>query len=278
MIVKAGSFRRRSDSKVIQRFRCLRCRRRYSNATFNPRRNQKKRTKNHLLRDLLSSAVSQRRAAKILNISRTTVARKARFLGLLGRPKLKRQDGEPLVTHVQFDDMETFEHTKLKPLSITLAVEHPSRRILGFAVARMPAKGLLAHHSRQKYGPRPDERPAARAELFEKLREVVAPNALIESDQHPHYPADVKRYFPQATHQTHKGRRGAIVGQGELKKIGRDPLFSLNHTCAMHRAGVSRLLRRTWNTTKKPECLELHLSIYAEYHNSELLKPKRRTT
>jgi len=40
----------------------------------------------------------------------------------------------------------------------------------------------------------------------------------------------------EATHRTVKGRRGSIAGQGELKKIGFDPLFSLNHTCAMLRA------------------------------------------
>lgn len=219
-----------------------------------------------------------RRAALILNISRTTVARKARFLGMQARPKLRRREHEPLVTHVQFDDMETFEHTKLKPLSITLAVEHPSRRILAVAVSRMPAKGLLAAKSLKKYGPRPDERAARRAKLMTDLRHIVAPNALFESDQNPHYPPDVKRFFPEATHRTYKGRRAAIVGQGELKKVGFDYLFSLNHTCAMNRAGVGRLIRRTWNTTKKPECLELHLAIYAEYHNSELLKRPARST
>lgn len=78
--------------------------------------------------------------------------------------------------------------------------------------------------------------------------------------------------IPQASHQTHKGRRGAVVGQGELKKIGFDPLFSLNHTCAMLRANISRLVRRTWATTKRADRLKDHLFVYMDVHNSELIK------
>jgi hypothetical protein len=63
-----------------------------------------------------------------------------------------------------------------------------------------------------------------------------------------------------------------VNGQEELKKIGKDPLFSLNHTCAMFRAHVSRLIRHTWNTTKKLENLEYHLSIYMNLHNKRILQ------
>lgn len=168
--------------------------------------------------------------------------------------------------------METFEHSKLKPLSITLAVEHPSRRILGFAVSQMPAKGPLALRSRAKYGPRKDERKLGRDRLFSELKQVVAPDAIIESDLNPHYPATVRKYFPNALYKLHKGQRGSIVGQGELKKIRFDPLFSLNHTCAMKRHSIPRLVRRTWTTTKLTARLVDHLAIYAEFHNYELIE------
>ena len=72
-----------------------------------------------------------------------------------------------------FDDVETFEHSKCKPLAITLAVEEPTRRILGFKVSSMPAKGLLAALSRKKYGKRKDERPENRKLLFEELVPLV---------------------------------------------------------------------------------------------------------
>ena len=67
--------------------------------------------------------------------------------------KLWNQNFKP-AAEVEFDDLETFEHTKCKPLSVTLMVEYKTRRILGFEVSQMPAKGRIAHIARKKYGPR----------------------------------------------------------------------------------------------------------------------------
>lgn len=174
------------------------------------------------------------------------------------------------VMQMQFDDLETFEHSKLKPLSITLAVEKHTRFILGARVSVMPAKGLLAKASRKKYGRRPDKRRANRRDLLKSLVPLIDTKAEIESDQNPHYEPDVRKYFPSATYTAHKGRRGCVVGQGELKSGGWDPLFSLNHTCAMLRANINRLIRRTWCTTKKKENLEGHLWLYFKSHNTRI--------
>ena len=62
------------------------------------------------------------------------------------------------VSHIQFDELQTIEHTKLKPLSVAMAVSTKDRRIIGFRVASMPATGHLANVSRKKYGSRPDHR------------------------------------------------------------------------------------------------------------------------
>ena len=266
-----GSFRRKSDSRVVIRFRCLMCKQSFSYATLGPCYRQHKRGKNEMVRRLLASGVSQRRIAKVLNLNRKTVVRKFHFLAQQAELKLAAyQRSKPLVQVLEFDDLETFEHTKCKPLSVTMAVEYKTRRILDFEVSAMPCKGKLARISVKKYGYRKDERAAGRTRLFERLRFLVAPGALIKSDQSPHYPSDVAKYFPDSTHQTHKGRRGCVVGQGELKKIGFDPLFSLNHTYAKLRDDISRLVRKTWSTTKKKECLAKHLMIHALYHNLSL--------
>src|SRR5690606_21300913 len=163
-------------------------------------------------------------------------------------------------------------HTKCKPISITLAVEFKTRRILGLEVSRMPAKGLLVQRAR-KYGLRRDERRRGRRRLFKKLQSLVTKDVAIKSDSNPHYPEDVERFFPKAVHRRFLGKRGAITGQGELKKVRFDPLFSLNHTCAKFRADVNRLFRRTWCTTKRIERFYEHLILYAAYHN-EHLKPQ----
>jgi hypothetical protein len=141
----------------------------------------------------------------------------------------------------------------------------------------MPAKGLLAKISVKKYGKRPDHRPLARKRLFKNLKELVEPTALIKSDMSPHYTNDVKEYFPEATHHAYKGKRGAITGQGELKKVKHDPLFTLNHTFAMARANINRLMRKTWCTTKKKKRLEYHLALYALFHNEYVITERVKT-
>lgn len=269
---KAGFFKRKSDSRKIQRYRCFRCRRHFSGATLHPAFGQKKRQMNDRLRKLLCSGVSLRRSARLLHVSRTTISRKLIYLGTQARNDLELQNLEhPPCEIVEFDDQETFEHTKCKPLSITLAVASKTRRILGFEVAKMPAKGPLAKIAIKKYGRRKDERSRAREKLFSTLKPLVLPTGNFKSDENPHYPQDVKKHFPHGVHQTFKGQRGAITGQGELKKVRFDPLFSLNHTCAMTRANINRLFRKTWCTTKLPERLADHFAIYAVYHNSQLI-------
>ena len=102
-------------------------------------------------------------------------------------------------------------------------------------------------------------------------RSRAGKNARIFSDQNPHYEPDVKKHFPEALYKTYKGRRGCVVGQGELKSGGFDPLFCLNHTAAMLRANMNRLFRRTWCTTKTVFGLEDHIAIYARAHNERIL-------
>jgi hypothetical protein len=153
-----------------------------------------------------------------------------------------------------------------------MAVEETSRRILDFQVSQMPAKGHLSRISRKKYGFRADRRYEGRRKLFDKLRPKVAPGALIQSDQNPHYIEDVRKFFPSATHVAFLGQRGSVSGQGELKKVVFDPLFTLNHTFAMLRANINRLFRKTWCTTKRPDRLRDHIELYTYYHNEFLLK------
>ena len=275
-IVRYGRYYRTSDRKWIQRYKCASCSRYFSQSTNSPCFGQNKRQVNHKVRKLLVSGVSQRRISFLLNIHMITVARKLKFLGLKARHfnYLNRTRREK-VFELQFDDLETIEHTKLKPLSVTLAVEKYSRFIVGFEVSRMPAKGLLAKRSVKKYGPRKDERFMARERLFRRIGPQISPLALIESDDNPHYKASVKKFFPNCKHRAFLGARGAITGQGELKKIGFDPLFSLNHTCAMLRANINRLFRKTWCTTKKIQPLIDHIELYVQFHNQILIKNQR---
>jgi transposase-like protein len=272
-VVKSGRYYRQSDRKSVQRYSCRVCKNSFSSSTFGYSYYQKKRHLNTALVKLLSGGVSLRESAQILNLNRKTVSRKLRILGFLSHQKLKVfNKSQPKCVSIEFDDMETFEHTKCKPVAISLAVEEGTRRILDFQICKQPAKGLLARKSLKKYGKRTDERPYYRKLLFKNIKDLVVPRVVLKSDESTHYINDVKRFFKASVHLRYKGRRGCVVGQGELKTGGFDPLFSLNHTAAMARYKVSRLVRRTWSTTKKIEALRDHFAIMALQHNLRLNK------
>ena len=270
-VVKRGHYHR--PGSKIQRFQCKSCYRSFCEHIHSDWYREKKPYLRRAIFLDLSGGKTLRRLAVHLQISRTTVARKFVKLGALCK-KLAKRDLQilPQLSELQFDDLETFCHSKCKPLSVSIAVQPQTRRILGLEVSVMPAKGRLVHLARKKYGPRADERSLGRQKLFTELKEITREDVSILSDMNPHYPADIKKYFPEGTHTTTRGRRGCVVGQGELKSGGWDPLFSLNHTCAMLRANMSRLFRRTWNTTKLKERLEAHLWIYVLYHNRYVIK------
>ena len=278
-IVRNGYFRRRSDSRRVRRYFCRCCRAYFSTATLRADRYQKKRRINLTVYRLYDSGLSQRRLAIVLRVNRKTVVRKIRYLAALERQRQQEfLDAHyrirPLA-HVQFDDLETSEHTKCQPVSVTLAVDPGTRKILKFQVSSMPAKGHLAEISRRKYGPRLDERPRHWDRFMKELVPYVTRQCSWTSDENPHYPAPLKRHHPRATHVRVPGGRGAITGQGELKRLRLDPLFALNHTCAMLRANMNRLFRKTWCTTKNRQGLIDHLSLYVSFHNQVLTPPIR---
>src|ERR1035437_2039129 len=153
-IVLNGTFFRKSDSRKITRYHCRNCDQYFSNATNSPTCWQKKRRLNQPLKLLLCSGVSQRRAARILRVNPKTVVRHFRYLSTQARIEhdtwLTQYVKNPVNT-IKFDDLETSEHSKCKPLSVSLAVDEKTRKILSFQISQMPAKGLLVHKAYKKY-------------------------------------------------------------------------------------------------------------------------------
>ena len=272
-IVRKGFFFRSSDSRWLRRYFCNACLKTFSRAGLSATRYQKVRRFTPLLDQLINSGVSQRRSARILKVDRKTVVRRLRFLAAQARAE-QEEDRQALqsipLQAIEFDDLETSEHTKCKPLSVSLAVEPKSRKILGFQVSQMPAKGRLSKISVRKYGFRKDERKKGWNKLLSNLKPILAPNVTITTDENPHYTARIKAHFPRCTHVQIPGGRGASTGQGELRDKRFDPMFALNHTCAMLRANMNRLFRKTWCTTKTRQGLIDHLSLYVRYHNQVL--------
>jgi len=266
-VIRHGKFRRKEDSKTIQRFKCKSCGIRFSAATFSANYRQKRRRINLPLLKLLSSGISLRRSALLLGVNRKTIERKLPMLAekcrRLNHKHLQSLKGR--IFNIQIDDLITKENSKLKPLSVSLAVDEDRRVILGVEVSEIPAFGHLAKLAAKKYGLRKDEHLNGLTRLFENISPIVSSEVIVKSDEHQRYPGIVSTYMPHAKHLTFKSERGCVAGQGELKKVQFDPLFIVNHTCALLRANVNRLIRKTWCTTKDPNKLKAHLDLFVYF-------------
>ena len=270
--VKHGHFDRTDDAQSVQRYRCKTCGKCFSSATFTSTYRQKRRRLNRLIEIDLASSTAQRRIAINHGCTRGTVARKLRFLAAEARRRQRAllRSRKP-AKHVQWDELITFEHSRLKPLSVAVMMCRETRQILCFGVAAIPASGLMAKRSREKYGPRPDRSGRMRHQVLGAIAPHIAPGALIESDEHARYQAEIEEHLPTCTHLQYPSQRGSLTGQGELKRTGYDPLFGINHTLAMMRDNIKRLTRRTWCTTKLAECLEDQIAVYVHFHNTTLV-------
>lgn len=267
---KKGFYSKRSTrAENVQRYFCRPCRRSFSSQTGRLTYKDKKPHHNQAIYRLVCSGLSQARIAASLHVSRITVARKICKIAIFARRDHRLwQAQRQAAREVQFDEMQTFEHSKCKPISIGLAICKDDRSIVAAHAATMPATGLLAARSRKKYGRRPDLRPFAMRRLMEDIRTTHHEvQDCIRSDKKSSYGPLVARYLPTVRHEVSKGRRGCVVGQGELKAGGYDPLFNLNHNAAMIRDNLKTMSRRTWCTVKRLCRFMDLLDLYVHFHN-----------
>lgn len=273
-IHRRGHYRIARTNQKVRRYFCTSCRHSFSHRTRSLDYGHKKRDLNLKIASLLVKGVTLRDCARELGVSYTTVYRK--FLWLRRWVESKSKSLAFSSGRLQIDEMETIHHTKCKPLSICI-VANDSNQLLLARVAEMPAKGPLAEISRKRYGPRSDHRGRVFRESLAQLRELVPNGAFIlESDAKPSYQAAVSEVLPEVIYQTHQAKPRKSVEERlheHSNKRRFDPLFWVNHKCAVLRAQIKRLTRRSWCTTKRVENLQLHLDLLVTWNG---LKPHQR--
>lgn len=274
-VIKKGFYKRSSNSERIQKFLCKSCLKCFSTQTWSVDYRFRLRSITQGVFFTLCSGSSQKRCAFQFQTRPRTIARRVVRFGQCTKENLAHYRAtRPKVSVLLFDEMESFEHSNCKPLTMPIAVEEKTRKILALRVGAIAAKGMLAKESVKKYGKRICERKRVLDEMLEELKSCTLSDCLIKTDESRHYLRPLKTLFPNAKHKAFKGRGAKENGLGELKTGGFDPLFSLNHTYAMIRDNIKRLSRRTWATTKRAEQLEYLLYMYAWFHNMWLDRAK----
>ncbi len=265
---RAGRFQPKCRSVAIPRFRCKVCRKWFSSQTFRIDYRDRRPHDNAAIMRHLISGVSLRQVGRLLNLDCHSVQHKARkisrHLRLLNRNLLV---GLPAGRTVGLDEMETFEHRSIQPVTVPMLVDDESKMVLAVGVApirRTAKKGTRRqkHIDRfeAKHGKRPDRgRQAVRA-IFGRLARLLGNRpATIVTDMKSSYATEVHRRFgPQVAHQT---------VHSKAPRTTSNPLFSINLTEAMMRDNNGRLRRRSWLVTKRSRALRQQLEMFAAYRN-----------
>jgi transposase-like protein len=271
--IKKGYFKTKWNAQPVPRYRCKACGGYFSSHSLRKTFGQHRPDLNAAVFKLYASGMSQRRMAIVLGVNRKTVVRKFLFVAELARREHQRRvrSGEIKTSFVQFDEMETFEHSRLKPLSIALAVRAKTGEILDTRVATMNCKGHLAAISQRKYGFREDTRDQAREEVLFTVKACSRSSLIVVSDKQAEYPGFIKKVLPHAKHEAVRRTERAPWLRSADRSNSSDALFTLNYTAAKIRHDLSRMARKVWVTTKRRERLQAHLDLYIAWNNGYCL-------
>jgi transposase-like protein len=275
--IKKGYYKTKYNHQQVPRYLCKTCGIYFSSTAFKETRWQKKPHLNDQIYKFYCSAMTLRRMARVLGISRQTVNNKFIFMSAVAHKEHDRHidDGKIKTNHILIDELHTFEHTKYKPLAITLVVSEGSGKIIDAQVSTFAStvgQGKLPLKYQGMW--RPDNRLVAAEDcLMTAKRCAINPNTLIVvSDKTKSFFPAINKILPQASYQQHFGKPPAYLPH-HLRKKWKNPLFHINHLCAKNRADLSRVRRKTWITTKQMDRLQAHLYLYIAWNNGYRLTP-----
>jgi len=259
---------------VVQRYQCKRCKRTFSTQTFRVDRGLRRPSIDFLIFLGLVSKESQRQMTRKFDCGRGAIARRMERYGkhcraFHERALRARAASLPWEGQFQLDELETYEtDRRLKPVTVPLLVQLPSRCILHAAVGTLPARKPLPPRKLKQLerieaeeGKRRSESHAKVSECFAVLNEITKQEKIVRvgTDEKTTYRSILKKTFGERLeHQrTHS----------KEPRTFRNRLFLVNHTFAMLRDGLGRLVRRNWGATKEREKLEWHLWLYIGWRN-----------
>ena len=265
---RRGSYRPRCRADAIPRFRCKSCGRNFSRQTFRLDYRDRKPHCNAPLFLLLASGVGLRQAARNLGLGVHSVQYKfrklARSLRLLNRNLLVRL---PAQRSYLLDEVETFEHRSICPVTVPVLIEKTSLAVIATAVAPIRRRQRRGSRRQQwldrhelRHGRRQDRGRQSVLRVLQRFRRLLdGGRGELLTDQKAVYGSLCRRLFAeQVTHTTVSGR---------LPRTVFNPLFPINLTDAMLRDNNGRMRRRSWLVSKQRRMLGLQLELFTAYRN-----------
>lgn len=270
-----GTFDRKVDQRVVQRFKCMVCGKGFSSQSFRVDYRLKKPWLPLGLFQGLVSKASLRQTARNLGSKLDTMLRLLKRLGehsievhqaFLERHRLS---GGWNVGVFQLDELETFElDRRLCPLTVPVLIHKVTRFVVHADTATLPARGNLRPRDRArkqareaKHGKRINGSKPAVKRSFAALHAQLAPDASfdVQTDEKNSYPPILRAVF---------GRQIRHQWVNSKVERGRENLlFPINNVLAQSRDNLGRLVRRSWGHSKLERNLGWHLAVWMLYRN-----------
>ena len=272
---RKGFFHRHCDGRLVQRFLCLHCQRTFSIQSFRLDYRLKRPSLHLQFFRLLVSKVTLRQSARMLQCTRKSLELRLQRLGNhckhfhTSALAHARASGDGIQGIFQLDELETFEHArKLAPLSVPVLIERKSLFVLCAEAVQLPCRGRLSASEQA----RKLEREAAFGKRRSGSREAVLRSfeilrAVTREDRAVHMQTDKKQSYATSLRRVFGSRFVHERISSKDPRDPRNPLFPINHTLAMMRDALSRLVRRSWAASKKKERLSLHAWVWIAYRN-----------
>ena len=247
----------KSKGKHIQRYKCKACGKRFSNKTNSNNYRMRSQHLEKKIVEMYCERMSIRGIARVLGISINTVTKY--FLKAACKAQIENlkalENRDFVTTYIQFDELETFEHTKKRPLSIMLFIRAKTGQIISAKVSKSHIRALAVSPTVVKdWNAQVDKTKVIQESLVEAKKVSNRVHTTIACDGLPHQVKIAKDFCDE-------GHISIQVLESENKKIDLSILKL--------RQDISRLGRKTLSTTKKAERLQHHLDLYINYHNSK---------
>jgi len=249
---KRGSYQTKTGK--VQRYQCKACNKLQSKRTFSENYRMRKQRLAKKIEALYCERMSLRGIGRVLKINRKTVEKY--FLKMAKKAQienLKNLDNRGIVTsYIQFDSLETFEHTKRRPLGIHISIRAKTGELISAKVHKTDIRALSVSQEKIKeWNSQTNQMQSLSEMLLETKKVFNRINTTIACDG----------YRPQIN-LTKEICDESFVNVSILPENKKIDL-----TFRKLRNDISRLSRKSLCSTKKAERLQNHLDLYINYNN-----------
>ncbi len=279
MIIKRGKDHRK-NGKPVQRYQCKACGTQFTSASLTDNNFHKP----ELLKEIFlryTSGYSVSRLSQELGISKNTALKMISFLS----EKCRAYHFELLdsgffsTDKIYFDEMESFEHSKVYPVSIGVAVDCRYKRIIDIRVSEIRLKGALKKkvikdlngYLPPKIANRPNNAPLMLNALMKSVKKSLIPSGFLFSDDKRYYSTLVATTLPPTVRFVQELSRTKLKKSKDPQGLGR-----FRSVCAYLRTYTGTMGRRKLNTAKTMKSLSDHFYLmiarYNKYDLNEVLK------